>query len=66
MVLAGIIVFAIGVGLGALGAYHFTVQVLKEKQQAMIQKQQEQLQRESGSGRLLLKFLSFWFLLPMG
>ncbi len=50
-VLAGIIVFAIGVGLGALGAYHFTVRVLNEKQQAMIQKQQEQLQRESGSRR---------------
>ena len=36
-VLAGIILLAVGFGLGWAGEYHYAVQVPKEKQQAMIE-----------------------------
>jgi len=51
--LAGIIVLAVGFGLGWAGEYHAAVQVPREKQQAQIQQQQEQLQKESRSGKLV-------------
>jgi len=52
-VLAGIIVLALGFGLGWGAEYHFAVQVPKERQQAMLQEQQQKLQQESRSGKLV-------------